>query len=156
MTLKTDAKEQDQQATNAMQQAEAAEQKAESASDSQIAGNGKEGSDKQNLSDKSKGAGTSTESSETPGEKQNDAASSESAQGRSPGESGRGSEGQDSGEATSADKSGSDTQRQDGGQDGNASPEARFRMLQAKQRALQEQVSQLKQELEALPAETRQ
>jgi hypothetical protein len=151
---KTEAKKQDRQATNTMQQAEAAEQKGDGTSNSQSFAGDRQEANQQNLSDKSKGAGTSTGISETPGEKQNDAASPESAQGWSPGEGKRGSEGQDAGEAKSADKSGSDTQRQGASQDGNASPEARFRMLQAKQRALQEQVSQLKQELEMLPAES--
>jgi len=45
----------------------------------------------------------------------------------------------------------SDAKAQGGGQDGNAGAEARLRMLQAKQHSLQEQVLQLKQELQQLP-----
>jgi hypothetical protein len=48
----------------------------------------------------------------------------------------------------------SDSPQQSGSQNGNAGAEAILRMLQAKQRALQQQVSQLKQELEALPEES--
>ncbi|HUT46831.1 MAG TPA: hypothetical protein VMX36_11140, partial [Sedimentisphaerales bacterium] len=58
---------------------------------------------------------------------------------------------QGSGDGTSADESGTDAQRQGGGQDGSANAEARLRMLQAKQGALQKQVSQLKRELQQLP-----
>lgn len=151
---KTNAKKQDQQAMNSMQQAEAAEQKTESPSDAQSADGGKEGGDKQNLSDKSKEAGNGAKSSETPGEKQKDAGSSESARGQNSEEGKSASEGQGSNGRTNAEKNGTDTQRQGGGQDGNAGAEAILRMLQAKQRVLQEQVSQLKQELEALPEES--
>jgi len=45
----------------------------------------------------------------------------------------------------------SDAEAQGSGQDGSTNAEARLRMLQAKQRALQEQVTQLKQELQELP-----
>ena len=45
----------------------------------------------------------------------------------------------------------SDAEAQGGGQGGGANAEARLRMLHAKQRALQEQVSQLKRELQELP-----
>ncbi len=45
----------------------------------------------------------------------------------------------------------SDAEAQGSGQDGSANAEARLRMLQAKQRALQEQVTQLKRELQELP-----
>jgi len=50
-----------------------------------------------------------------------------------------------------SDKSGVDKQPQGVVQDANASAEARLQILQAKQRALQEQVSQLKQELKDVP-----
>ncbi len=152
---KTDAEKQDQQAMNSMQQSEAAKQKADGASKGQSSAGGRQDVDKQSLSDKNQGAGKSTGGSKTPGEKQNDAGSSESARGQNSGEGKSGaSEGQGSGGQTSADKSRTDAQSQGGGQDGNAGAEAVLRMLQAKQRALQEQVSQLKQELEALPEES--
>jgi hypothetical protein len=159
---KTDVKKQNQDETNAMQQGEAAEQKAVSTSEGQSTDGGKEGGDKQNPSDKSKGAGKSTESLETPGEKQNDAGSPEGAQGRSSGEGKSASKGQglrrrmgnSFAYAASETTTTSDAKAQDGSQDGNAGAEAILRMLQAKQRALQEQVSQLKQELETLPEES--
>jgi hypothetical protein len=124
---KTDAERQNQQEMNTMQQREAAEQKTESASDTQSSGGSRQGTDQQNSSAKSQGTGKSTESSESPGEKQETAWAAEPAH-----------------PAT-------DVKAQGGGRDGNANAEARLRMLQAKQRALQEQVSQLKRELKDVP-----
>ena len=122
-----------------------------SESDSQSSGESQDGTGKQGTSDKSQSAGKSTGTSGTPDGKQNDTASQESSQGQSPGEGKSESEGQDSGEGTSAGQSGSDTQRQGSGQSSAANAEARLRMLQAKQGALQKQVSQLKRELQQLP-----
>jgi hypothetical protein len=178
---KPDTEKQNQKPTNAMQQGESPEQKAENNSEGQSADGGKEGGKKQNPSDKNKEAGKSTESSETPGQKQNDAGSPKSAQGQSSGEGESASKGQGSmgrmgnsylrhefahAESESATAQGqssgegkktattSDTKAQGSGQNGNAGTEAILRMLQAKQRAVQQQVSQLKQELEALPTES--
>ncbi|MGB2863876.1 MAG: hypothetical protein WBC05_11170 [Sedimentisphaerales bacterium] len=122
-----------------------------SASDSQSSSDSRDGTDKQSTSPESQSAGKSTGTSGTPDGKQNNTGSPESSQGQSPGEGKSTSEGQGSGDGTSADESGTDAQRQGSGQDGSANAEARLRMLQAKQRALQEQVSQLKLDLQELP-----
>ncbi len=124
-----------------------------SASDSQSSSDGQDGTGKQSSSPESQSAGESTGASGASGGKQNDSGSQENAQGQSPGEDKSPSEGQSPGDGRSADKSGTDAQRQGSGQDGsaNANAEARLRMLQAKQGALQEQVSQLKRELQQLP-----
>jgi len=112
-------------------------------------------SGEQSASDKSQGAGQSTGASSTPDGKQSDS-------GR-PGDSGSPSSGKDKG---ASDAQGSEVERrsaesgideqgqgdaQGSGRGGSANAEARLRMLQAKQRALQEQVSRLKQELQQLP-----
>jgi hypothetical protein len=146
---KTDTEKQNREATNGMQQGESVEQKADAASDAKSSN-----ANQQSPSDKNKEIGKSAESSEASGGKQNDVGSPKNAQGQSSGEGKGGSEGQGSSSQTGADKSGIDAQRQGGGQEGNAGAEAILRMLQAKQRALQQQVSQLKQELEALPEES--
>jgi hypothetical protein len=151
---KTDNEEQSQKPTNAMQQGETAEQKAVNSSEGQRADGEKERESKQNPSDKSNGAGKSTENSEAPGERQNGDGSPDGAQDQSSGEGKSASQGQGSSGQAGADKSGTGAQRQGSGQDGNAGAEAILRMLQAKQRALQQQVSQLKQELEALSGES--
>jgi len=122
-----------------------------SVSDSNNSGDSQDGSGKQSSSSESQTAGDNTGASGTPDGKQNDSGSQESSQGQSPGDSKSASDGQGSGDGTSADQSGSDAQRQGSGQDGSANTEARLRMLQAKQHALQEQVSQLKQELQQVP-----
>ena len=145
---KSDTKKQDQQTMNDMQQSESAGQKAESTSEGQSTSGGKEANDKQNHSDKSQGAGKSTERSETPGEKQNEAGSPEGAKDQS---SGEGKETAWAGEPAHPTTTTSDAEAQDGVQSGSANAEARLRMLQAKQRALQEQVSQIKRELQDLP-----
>ena len=120
-------------------------------SEGQGSGDSQDSTDKQSSSSDSQSAGKSTGTSGTPDGKQNNTASQESSQGQSPGEGKSASEGQGSGDGTSADESGTDAQRQGSGQDGSANTEARLRMLQAKQGALQEQVSQLKRELQQLP-----
>ena len=150
-TSGSDAEKQDQEAMNGMQQSEAAGQKAESTSNGQSTGGGQDGAPKEDSSAKSQSAGKGDGASGASGGKQNDSGSQENAQGQSPGEGKSASEGQGSGDGTSADESGTDAQRQGGGQDGSANAEARLRMLQAKQGALQKQVSQLKRELQQLP-----
>lgn len=152
---KTESQKQDSQGkASTAQQAEAAGQKAEGSLGSQGSA-GRQDADRLDSSDKSQTADKDTGVSDTPGEeqgeKQNDAASQKSAQGRSTRNGKSTSEGQGSGEGTSADESGTDAQSQGGGQSGAANVEARLRMLQAKQRALQEQVSQLKRELQEVP-----
>jgi hypothetical protein len=155
--IKTESQKQDSQGkTSTSQQAEATGQKAEGALGNQGSA-GRQDDDRRDSSDKSQTADKDTGVSDTPGDEQgekqnqNDAASQKSAQGRSPGDGKSTSEGQGSGDGTSADKSGTDAQSQGGGQSGAANVESRLRMLQAKQRALQEQVSQLKRELQEVP-----
>ncbi len=142
-----------------------------SESDSQSSSDGKDSSGKQNSPDKSQSAGKSTGASGTPDGKQSNTASPESSQGQSPGEGKSASDSQSSGDGTRrrmgnsfahaasetawagepAHPTTSDAEAQGSGQDGSANAEARLRMLQAKQRALQEQVLKLKQELQDLP-----
>jgi hypothetical protein len=180
---KSNTEKQAQKPTNSMQQGETAEQKAENSSEGQRANGGKEWDAKQNSSDKSEGSGKSTESSEASSEKQNGDGSPKDAQSQNSGEGKSTSQGIDSdrrmgnsfahAESESAAAQAqhsvegkkaawagepahptpSETHQQSG-QNGNAGTEAMLRMLQAKQRALQQQVSQLKQELEALPEES--
>lgn len=122
-----------------------------SASDSQSSSDSQDGTGKQRSSSESQSTGKGAGTSGTPDGKQSNTGSQESSQGQSPGEGKSTSEGQGSGDATGADESGTDAQRQSSGQNGSANAEARLRMLQAKQGALQEQVSQLKRELWQLP-----
>jgi len=114
--------------------------------------------DAQSASDKSQGAGQSTGASSRPDGKQSDAGSPGDSASRSPGKDKGASGGQGSEVETSAAESGMDEQGQANAQGssrgGTANAEARLRMLQAKQRALQEQVSQLKQELQQLPEDS--
>jgi hypothetical protein len=148
---KKDAEKQDQDTNNAGQQTDSAEQKDKSSSNGQGAGSSQDSAQKQDDSAKSQNIGKGTGSSGDSEGKQNDSGSQVSSKSQSPGEGKSASEGQGSGDGTSADKSGTDAQRQGNGQDSSAKPEARLRMLQAKQRALQEQVSQLNRELQELP-----
>jgi len=122
-----------------------------SESDSQSSGDSQDSTDKQSSSAKSQSTGKSPGASGDSDGKQNDTASPESSQGQGPGEGKSASESQGSGDGKGADQSRTDAQRQGSGQDSSANAEARLRMLQAKQRALQEKVSQLKQELQDLP-----
>jgi len=112
-------------------------------------------SDEQSASDKSQVGGKSEGASNTPDGKQSDAGSPGDSGSRSPGENKGASGGQGSDAETSAAESGMDEQRQGDAQGssrgGTANTEARLRMLQAKQHALQEQVSRLKRELQQLP-----
>ncbi|MHC4436448.1 MAG: hypothetical protein ACYS3S_03755, partial [Planctomycetota bacterium] len=118
-----------------------------SASDSQSSSDGQDGTGKQGTSSESQSTGASG----TPDDKQGDSQSRQSSQGQSPGDSKSISEAQGSSDGTNTDGRATDAQGQGRGQDDGANTEARLRMLQAKQRALQEQVSQLKQELQQLP-----
>ena len=149
----SDADKQDQDANNAGQQSASAEQKDKSPSSGQGAGSSQDSAQKEDSSAKSQSAGKGAGASGASGGKQNDSGSQENAQGQSPGEGKSASDSQSSGDGRSADKSGTDAQRQGSGQDSsaNANAEARLRMLQAKQGALQGQVSQLKRELQELP-----
>jgi len=122
-----------------------------SESDSQSSGDSQDGAGKQSSSPGSQSGGKSAGASGSSESRQNDSASREKAQGHSSGEGKSASEAQGSTGGKSADQGGADAQRQGSGQDGGANAEARLRMLQAKQRALQEQVSQLKRELQQLP-----
>ena len=122
-----------------------------SASDSQSSSDSQDGTGKQSTSSESQSAGENTSTSGTLDGKQNDTASQQSSREQSPGESKSISEGQGPDNGTSTNQSRTDTQRKGSGQDGSANTEARLRMLQAKQHALQEQVSKLKQELQQLP-----
>ena len=147
----SNADKQNQDANNAGKQSDSAEQKGESTSSGQGAGNNQDSSPDEDSSAKSQSSGKGAGASGASDSKQKDSGSQENAQRRSPGEGKSVSESQDSNYGTSADKSGTDAQRQSSGQDGSANAEARLRMLQAKQQALQDQVSQLKQELQQLP-----
>ena len=93
---KPDAKKQDQDAMNAMQQSEAAGQKAESTSDGQSAGGGQDSTQKEDSSAKSQSAGKSAGASGVSGGKQNDSGSQENAQGQSPEENKSASDSQSS------------------------------------------------------------
>ncbi|MHC4323281.1 MAG: SUR7/PalI family protein [Planctomycetota bacterium] len=124
---------------------------AKSESDSQSSGNSQDGTGKQSPSNESQSTGKGTGTSGTPDGKQSDTTSRESSQGQDSGDAKSESDSQSSGDSTSVDKSGINAQRQGSGQDGSANTESRLRMLQAKQGALQEQVSQLKRELQQLP-----
>ena len=167
---KSDAEKQNRDANNAGQQIESAEQKGESTSSGQGAGSSQDSAPKEESSAKSQSssdsqdvtgkqstssegqsAGKGNGASGTPDGKQDTTQSRRSSQGRNPGESKSASDGQGSGKGTSADQSGKDARRQGRGQDRSTNTEARLRMLQAKQRAIQDQVSQLKQELQQLP-----
>jgi len=122
-----------------------------SASDSQSSSDSQDGTGKQSTSSESQSAGENTSTSGTLDGKQNDTASQQSSREQSPGKSKSISEGQGPDNGTSTNQSRTDTQRKGSGQDGSANTEVRLRMLQAKQHALQEQVSKLKQELQQLP-----
>ncbi len=146
-----DTEKQDQDASNAGQQSTSAGQKYESTSSRQSAGSSQDSAQKEDSSAKSQSAGKGAGASGASDSKQNDSGSQENIQGRSPGEGKSASEAQSSSDVTSANESGTKAQSQGSRQDSSANAEARLRMLQAKQGALQEQVSQLKQELLELP-----
>jgi hypothetical protein len=111
----------------------------ESAREDKIISDRKSESGKQGSSEKNDSIEDKTGASSASNGKQSNKANQQSSQNQS------------LGEGTSASENGIHVQRQGGKQDGSANFEARLRMLQAKQQALQEQVSQLKQELQQLP-----
>ena len=113
-------------------------------SESESAGEGKNAAGSPQSESTGKGQNASGESQQEADESQGDSEGENSgkdasAQGRS------GSDGESSAEAQSGE------QGQHGGQRTAANAEARLRMLQARQRALQQQVAQLKRDLEQLP-----
>ena len=148
-----------------------------STSDSRDAGDKQDSAGSQNTSEsKSAGEGKNAAGSPSANDEQNDAADQSGPKGLSPGKDGGasgssqreadesrgGSEGENSGRDASAQghspgdgESSAESQSGDQGQDGSqrtaANAEARLRMLQAKQRALQEQVAQLTRDLQQLP-----
>jgi hypothetical protein len=111
----------------------------ESASEGKSFNDSKNGTGKQGSSEKKHSAEDKTGASSASDGKQNDIANKQNSRNQSPSE------------GTSTKEGGIDSQRQGGRQNGSANFEARLQMLQAKQQALQEQVSQLKRELQQLP-----
>ena len=150
-TSQSDAEKQNQDTNNGGQQSDSAEEEGESTSSGQGASGSQDSTPKDDSSAKSQSSGKDTGASGTTDSKQDGTQGQQSSQSQSPGESKSASDGQSSGDGTNANQSGTDAQRQDSGQDNSANAEARLRMLQAKQHALQEQVSRLKQELQQLP-----
>ena len=114
---------------------------------------GKQDSAENQSASKSKSAGKGKSASGSPGadDKQNAAGSQSGSKGQSSGKGKSASDGQGPGGGKSAAEARGDAQGQGSGQRSTANVEARLRMLQAKQRALQEQVSQLKRDLQQLP-----
>ena len=141
-----------------------ADGKGKDASDGQSAGDTKKGAKSESAA-KSQSEGKGKSASESPtATKEQDAAeslsnskgqSSSKAQTPSEGRSGSkgqsASDGQSPGEGKDAGKGQGDTQARGSGKRGTANAQARLRMLQAKQGALQEEVSQLKRDLLQLP-----
>jgi hypothetical protein len=120
------------------------DQKGKSASPGQGEGESQDGTESQSAS-KGKSA------SESPGEKQNATEGQSGSQGQSPGEAKSASASRSPGDGKSAAQGRGDAQSQGRGQGNTANAQARLRMLQAKQKSLQEQVSQLKRDLQQLP-----
>lgn len=121
------------------------------ASDSQGSGDKQEGESQSASEGKSAGKGKSTAGSSQMGEQQNAAGSQGGSEGQSAGEDKSASDGRSSGTGGDSDESRSGEPSQGGDRRTAANAEARLRMLQAKQRALKEQVSQLKRDLQQLP-----
>lgn len=111
----------------------------ESAQEDKSISNSKDETGKHGSSEKNNSTEDKTGTSSTSDGKQSDIANQQNSRNQSPSE------------GTSTKEGGIDSRRQGGRQNGSANFEARLRMLQAKQQALQEQVSQLKQELQQLP-----
>jgi hypothetical protein len=113
---------------------------------------GKQDGESQSTSEsKSAGKGKSAAGSSQMGEQQNAAGSWDGSEGQSSGEDKSASDGRSSGNGSGADESRSGEPSQGGDRRAVANAEARLRMLQAKQKALKEQVSQLKRDLQQLP-----
>ena len=156
----TGAKKQGQDKASAKQKSkDRADQKGESTSGSTGA-DGKQDSAEDQSASKSKSSGKGKSASGSPGadDKQNAAGSQSGSpmesvrtKGQSSGKDKSASDGQGPGGEKSAAEARGDAQGQGSGQRSTANVEARLRMLQAKQRALQEQVSQLKRDLQQLP-----
>ena len=149
----TAAEKQGQDKANAKQQSkDRADEKGESTSGGPGA-DGKQDSAENQSASKSKSAGKGKSASGSPGDddKQNAAGSQSGSKGQSSGKGKSASDGQGPGGGKSAAEARGDAQGQGSGQRSTANVEARLRMLQAKQRALQEQVSQLKRDLQQLP-----
>ncbi|MFB0553405.1 MAG: hypothetical protein ACETWQ_08835 [Phycisphaerae bacterium] len=136
----------------------------QSASKSQSTGKGKAASDSPSASNKqdsaesqsgsqsqSSGKDKSSSGSPSASNKQNSAESQGGSKEQSVGKDKSASDGQGPGSGKSAGEEQIDAQKQGSAKPGAASAQARLRMLQAKQRALQEQVSQLKRDLQRLP-----
>jgi hypothetical protein len=89
--------------------------------------------------------------SDDPGDKQGASGSQNDSKSQNFGKDKTVSDGRNPDGSKSAGREQVNSQSQDGGKSGSASLQARLRMLQAKQRALQEQVSQLKGDLGEIP-----
>ncbi|TKJ33421.1 MAG: hypothetical protein CEE38_20685 [Planctomycetes bacterium B3_Pla] len=123
----------------------------EGALGSQGGGDKQDGESQSASEGKSAGKGKSVAGSSRMGEQQNAAGSRDGSEGQSSGEDKSASDGRSSGNGSGADESRSGEPSQGGDRRAVANAEARLRMLQAKQKALQEQVSQLKRDLQQLP-----
>jgi len=134
----------------------------QSASKSQISGKGKTASDSPGADDSkdssesgsaSRSTNKNKSASESPsaGDKQDSAEGQSGSQGQSSGKGKTASDGRGPGSDKSTGEEQIDAQGQGSAKPGAAGAQARLRMLQAKQRALQEQVSQLKRDLQQLP-----
>ncbi|MEE9370864.1 MAG: hypothetical protein V3W45_05265, partial [Sedimentisphaerales bacterium] len=99
----------------------------------------------------SSGKGKSSSGSPSASDKQGSAESQGGSKGQSVGKGKSASDGHGSSSGKSAGEEQIDAQSQGSAKPGAAGAQARLRMLQAKQRALQEQVSQLKRDLQQLP-----
>jgi hypothetical protein len=127
-------------------------QKGESSSSGQGA-NGKQDSAESQSASESENAGKGKSASGSPsaGDKQNAATSQSGSESQSSGKDKSASSSHSPGDGKSTGEDRADGLTQGGGQRSTANAEARLRMLQARQGALQEQVSQLKRELRQLP-----
>jgi len=136
----------------------------QSASKSQSTGKGKAASDGPSASNKqdsaesqggsqvqSSGKDKSSSDSPSASNKQDSAESQGGSKGQSVGKDKSASDGPGLGSGKSAGEEQIDAQKQGSAKPGAAGAQARLRMLQAKQRALQEQVAQLKRDLQRLP-----
>jgi hypothetical protein len=127
-------------------------EKDKSSSGSPGAGNKQDSAESQSGSQsQSSGKDKSSSGSPSAGDKQNSAESQGGSKGQSVGKDKSASDGHGPGSGKSAGEEQIDAQKQGSAKPGAAGAQARLRMLQAKQRALQEQVSQLKRDLQRLP-----
>ncbi|MHC4555791.1 MAG: hypothetical protein ACYTFW_01685 [Planctomycetota bacterium] len=126
------------------------DQKGKSASAGQSEGESQDGSESQSAS-KSKSSGEGKSASSSLSDKQNAAKGQGSSPDQSSEEGKSASASRNPGDGKSAAQGRGDAQSQGRGQGNTANAQARLRMLQARQKALQEQVSQLKRDLQQLP-----